>query len=47
MTRSWEHRVAVAKPVLVAVDDDDAGLPTQTLELESRYGTHYQVVSGS
>ena len=48
MTRMREHRVAVmAKPVLVVVDDEDASLQALTLELESRYGAHYQVVSGS
>ena len=42
------HRVAVmAKPVLVVVDDDHASLQALTRELESRYGAHYQVVSGS
>jgi len=42
------HRVAVmAKPVLVVVDDEDTSLQALTLELESRYGVHYQVVSGS
>src|SRR5215813_11665991 len=48
MTRRWEHRVAImAKPVLVVVDDEDASLQALTLELESRYGAHYRVVSGS
>ena len=48
MTRRREHRVAVmAEPVLVVVDDEDASLQALTLELESRYGAHYQVVSGS
>jgi len=37
----------MAKPVLVVVDDEDASLQALTLELESRYGAHYQVVSGS
>jgi thioredoxin reductase (NADPH) len=37
----------MAKPVLVVVDDEDASLQTLTRELESRYGAHYQVVSGS
>src|SRR5215475_2083259 len=42
------HRVAVmAKPVLLVVDDEDTSLQALTLELESRYGAHYQVVSGS
>src|SRR6516162_5844939 len=42
------HRVAVmAKPVLVVVDDEDTSLQTLARELESRYGAHYQVVSGS
>jgi hypothetical protein len=46
MTRRREHRVAVmAKPVLVIVDDDDASLRGLTVELDSRYGVHYQVVS--
>src|SRR6516162_2414319 len=45
---SLQHRVAVmAKPVLVVVDDEDACLQALTLELESRYGAHYRVVSGS
>jgi thioredoxin reductase (NADPH) len=35
----------MAKPVLVVVDDEDASLQALTLELESRYGAHYQVVS--
>src|SRR6516164_7466190 len=48
MTRRREHRVAVmAKPVLVVVDYEDASLRALTLELESRYGAHYRVVSGS
>jgi thioredoxin reductase (NADPH) len=48
MTRRREHRVAVmAKPVLMVVDDEDASLQALTLELESRYGAHYRVVSGS
>jgi thioredoxin reductase (NADPH) len=37
----------MAKPVLVVVDDEDASLQALTLELESRYGAHYRVVSGS
>src|SRR5215475_16101545 len=37
----------MAKPVLVVVDDEDASLQALALELESRYGAHYQVVSGS
>ena len=48
MTRRRGHRVAVmAKPVLVVVDDEDTSLQAVTRELESRYGVHYQVVSGS
>jgi thioredoxin reductase (NADPH) len=37
----------VAKPVLVVVDDEDASLRALARELESRYGAHYRVVSGS
>jgi hypothetical protein len=37
----------MAKPVLVVVDDEDTSLQAVTRELESRYGVHYQVVSGS
>jgi thioredoxin reductase (NADPH) len=37
----------MAKPVLVVVDDEDASLQALALELESRYGAHYRVVSGS
>ena len=37
----------MAKPVLVVVDDENASLQALTLELESRYGAHYRVVSGS
>ena len=37
----------MAKPVLVVVDDEDTSLQALALELESRYGAHYQVVSGS
>jgi thioredoxin reductase (NADPH) len=37
----------MAKPVLVVVDDEDASLQALRLELESRYGAHYRVVSGS
>jgi thioredoxin reductase (NADPH) len=37
----------MAKPVLVVVDDEDASLQALTRELESRYGAHYRVVSGS
>ena len=48
MTRRREHRVTVmAKPVLMVVDDEDASLQALARELESRYGAHYQVVSGS
>ena len=48
MTRRREHKVAVvAKPVLVVVDDEDARLRALTLEMQSRYGAHYQVVPGS
>jgi thioredoxin reductase (NADPH) len=48
LTRRREHRVAVmAKPVLMVVDDEDASLQALTRELESRYGAHYKVVSGS
>jgi thioredoxin reductase (NADPH) len=35
----------MAKPVLVVVDDDETSLQALTRELESRYGSHYQVVS--
>ena len=37
----------MAKPVLVVVDDDDVSLQALTVELESRYGAHYQVLSAS
>ena len=37
----------MAKPVLVVVDAEDASLQVLARELESRYGAHYQVVSGS
>ena len=37
----------MAKPVLVVVDDEHASLQALARELESRYGAHYQVVSGS
>ncbi len=37
----------MAKPVIVVIDDEDASLQTLTHEMESRYGAHYQVVSGS
>jgi thioredoxin reductase (NADPH) len=37
----------MAKPVLVVVDDDDTSLQALTRELESRYGSHYQVVSSA
>jgi thioredoxin reductase (NADPH) len=37
----------MAKPVLVVVDDEDTSLQALTRELESRYGAHYEVVSGS
>jgi thioredoxin reductase (NADPH) len=37
----------MAKRVLVVVDDDDASLQELKRELESRYGSHYQVVSSS
>src|ERR1700751_248824 len=48
MTRRREHRVAVvAKPVLVVVDDEAARVRALTLEMESRYGAHYEVVSSS
>jgi len=35
------------KPVLVVVDGEDASLQALGLELESRYGVHYRVVSWS
>jgi hypothetical protein len=37
----------MAKPVLVVVDGDDTSLQKLTRELESRYGSHYEVVSSS
>jgi thioredoxin reductase (NADPH) len=37
----------MAKPVIVVIDDEDTSLQALTRELESRYGAHYQVVSGS
>jgi len=37
----------MAKPVLVVVDDEEASLRALAAELESRYGAHYRVVSGS
>jgi len=37
----------MAKPVIVVVDDEDASLAALAHELESRYGTHYQVVACS
>lgn len=37
----------MAKPVLVVVDDEKASLQALALELESRYGAHYRVVSVS
>jgi thioredoxin reductase (NADPH) len=37
----------MAKPVLVVVDDEDTSLQALAGELESRYGAHYEVVSGS
>jgi thioredoxin reductase (NADPH) len=38
---------AVAKPVVVVVDDEDASLRLLTSELESRYGAHYRIVASS
>jgi len=38
---------AVAKPVLVVVDDEDASLRLLTKELESRCGAHYRLVATS
>jgi thioredoxin reductase (NADPH) len=35
----------MAKPVLVLVDDEDAGRHALARELESRYGAHYWIVS--
>ena len=35
----------MAKPVLVVVEDEDASRQALTEELESRYGSHYQIVS--
>ena len=37
----------MAKPVLVLVDDEDAGRYALARELESRYGVHYRIVSSS
>jgi thioredoxin reductase (NADPH) len=37
----------MAKPVLIVVDGDDTSLHALTRELESRYGSHYQVLSSS
>ena len=36
----------MAKPVLVIVDDEDAGRHALARELESRYGAHYRIVAG-
>src|SRR5215831_15744224 len=36
----------MAKPVLVVVGNEDTSLQALASELESRYGAHYQVVSG-
>jgi len=36
----------MAKPVLVVVDGEDTSLRALARELESRYGVHYQVLSG-
>ena len=35
----------MVKPVLVLVDDEDTSRQALTEELESRYGSHYQIVS--
>ena len=35
----------MARPVLVVVDDEAASLQALAGELESRYGTHYQIVA--
>ena len=35
----------MAKPVLILVDDEDAGRHALARELESRYGAHYRIVS--
>jgi thioredoxin reductase (NADPH) len=37
----------MAKPVLIIVDDEDAGRYALARELESRYGVHYRIVSSS
>jgi thioredoxin reductase (NADPH) len=37
----------MAKPVLVVVDDEDTSLQALIRELESRYGVHYQIASGT
>ena len=36
----------MAKPVLILVDDEDAGRHALARELESRYGAHYRIVAG-
>jgi hypothetical protein len=35
----------MAKPVLILVDDEDAGRHALARELESRYGAHYRIVA--
>jgi hypothetical protein len=37
----------MARPVLVLVDDEDVSRQALTRELDSRYGAHYLIVSGS
>src|SRR5580700_12070053 len=39
--------VAVARPVVVVVDDEDASRRALVRELEGRYGAHYRIMSGA
>jgi CheY-like chemotaxis protein len=39
--------VAMARPVVAVVDDEDASRQALALELEGRYGAHYRIMSGA
>jgi FixJ family two-component response regulator len=38
---------AMARPVVVVVDDEDASRQALARELESRYGAHYRIMSSA
>src|ERR1700689_5021922 len=43
----WPRMVAMARPVIVVVDAEDASRQALTRELEGRYGADYRIVSSA